>query len=129
MRIETYGKWRIEVQGGGQIADTGDYSDPYYVLTNGDIELVTKDDIEIDNYDSDTIHAVVDILNQLCMKWEDWKLSEKEFELHLKQQEVDKWKQIAEELHQIVMKLSVFASVDNMHNVMEKFTEMWNKDQ
>lgn len=140
MRIETYGKWRIEVQGGGQIADTGDYSNSYYVLTNGDIELVTKDEIDNQEEIEEDIDEIVDTnikcidmlvkcLNQLDVKWEDQKLSDKEFELHLKQQEADKWKQIAEELHQIVMKLSVFASVDNMHNVMEKFTEMWNKDQ
>ena len=90
----TNNKWRIEVQGGGQIADTGDYSDPIYVLTNGDIELVTKDEIE----DVDQ-EGLLSWLNDLNVKWEDWKLSDKEFELHLKQQEVDKWKEMAQDMY------------------------------
>lgn len=85
--------WKIEVRGGSQIADTGDYSDPIYVLTNDDIELITKDEID----EADQIGVVV-WMNQMGAKWEDWKLSDKEFEVHLKQQEVDRWKEIAGKL-------------------------------
>lgn len=112
-------KWRIETRGGGQIADTGDYSDPVYVLTNGDIELVTKDDIDED-CDQVNMKMAEDALNELNANWEDWKLSEKEYELNLKQQEVDKWKEVANEMY---MWLDGFmttrASEDKSHPVHE----------
>ena len=85
--------WRIETRGGGQIGDTGDYDDPYYVLTNGIIELVTKDDIAEMADD-----ALVEILNELGVKWEDWKLSDAQYELYLEKENCKKWKEIAKEL-------------------------------
>jgi len=113
--MEQNNKWRIETRGGGQIADTGDYSDPVYVLTNGDIELLTKDELN----DEDMQH-LQHSMNAIHVKWEDWKLSDKEFELHLKQQEVDKWKEVAKEMY---MWLDGFmttrASEDKSHPVHE----------
>lgn len=83
--------WRIEVQGGGQITDTGDYDDPYYVLTDGEIELVTKNEIIDESYHPDEL---LNILNSWYdVKWEDWKLSDKEFELYLEKENCKKWKE------------------------------------
>ena len=95
-----------------QIADTGDY-DGYWELTNGDICLITKDEIDVDeemravnpeteDTNAKCVDVLVSCLNQLECKWEDWKLSDKEFELHLEQENCKKWKEIARDLYEAI---------------------------
>jgi hypothetical protein len=118
-------KWRIEVQGGGQITDTGDYSDPYYVLTNSDIELITRDEIELgsDILGMKSIIVIaVNYLNELNVKWENWKQKDAEYILEMEEEnhkrtheQAEKWKEIAGKLYQA---LFIVAS-DNVENEPE----------
>ena len=87
-------KWRIEQVGGGQIADTGDYSDPMYMLTNGDIELVTRDELDIKWPE---IEVLLKVLDQY--KWEDWKSDDREFVIHILRDQLRQWKSVAEQMY------------------------------
>ncbi len=112
-------KWEIKAHS-YQIADTGDY-DGHFILKCGDIELITKDD----HLGDEEGQALIKALNDVDCKWEDWKLSDKEFELHLKQQEVDRWKEVAEKLYGIVeyavkSKLVVYKN-ERVHQAMEAY--------
>ena len=93
-------KWRIEQVGGGQIADTGDYDDPIYLLTNGDIELVTEDDVDLETPDIDSIHTVIRVLNNLDYKWEDWKADNKDLEIHILKDQLKQWQKVAEQMYE-----------------------------
>lgn len=62
-------KWVINTLGGDQIADTGDYDDPFYELTNGDISLYTKDDVWDEDNPSGSLNIILRELNYLNAKW------------------------------------------------------------
>lgn len=87
-------KWRIEQVGGGQIADTGDYGDSMYLLTNGDIELVTRDELDIKWPE---IEVLLKVLDQY--KWEDWKSDDREFVIHILRDQLRQWKSVAEQMY------------------------------
>ena len=76
------------------IADTGDY-DGYYELTNGEISLITKDDIDDLSIEDSYISVIVEALNQLGANWENWEQDNLNFEIHLLKQQIQQWKTIA----------------------------------
>lgn len=94
------GTWKIKVHN-SQIADTGDY-DGHYELTNGTISLVTKDDIDTEDSDNDSLKQAMSILNGLDIKWENWDLSDAKFELHLEKENCKKWKEVAKDLYESI---------------------------
>lgn len=85
-------KWEV-IAHSAPIADTGDY-DGHYELSNGDITLITRDDIDTDDPD---IHIALYALGQY--KWEDWKRDALEYELHLEKENYKKWKDCAQKLY------------------------------
>jgi hypothetical protein len=90
------GKWELIVES-SQIADTGDYGDPLYLITNGEISLHCTDDVE-ENSDFDNL---INALNSLPYKLQiddSWK-----WELELQKKEV---KRLYETLNSIEEKES-----------------------
>lgn len=78
--MEFKNEWKLILHS-SQIADTGDY-DGYYELTNDNISIVTKDEID------ETEHDVAVMLFQLGeYKWEDWNLDNVQFELYIEKTE------------------------------------------
>jgi len=101
-------EWRIEAHESA-IADTGDY-DCYYELTNGDISLVTRDEIdedeemrainaETEDTNAPCVKVLVSCLNQLDCKWENWIEDDIRYQLHVMSENCDKWKNIADILY------------------------------
>lgn len=78
------GEWKI-IPHSYQIADTGDY-DGHYELTNGTISLITRDDVDTDNPDIDGINHMIEIMNELDIKWENGEAADLRFELHMEKQ-------------------------------------------
>ncbi len=116
-------QWELKEIAGHAIADTGDYSDPMYMLTNGDIELVTKDDMDPEDCDS---ISLVSMLNAIDANWEDWKLSNAEFELHLEKENCRKWKEVAGKLNWALTYIRTYASYPVATNVMKEYEELLN---
>lgn len=117
-------KWELKTHS-YQIADTGDY-DGHYELTNGVISLITRD--EVDDTDRDVL---IQLLNEMGCKWEDWKLSDKEFEVHLKQQEVDRWKEPGANLYMVLKTIKIHIEEESpmykiMTDALDKYEECEN---
>ena len=77
------GEWKI-IPHSYQIADTGDY-DGHWELTNGTISLITKDDIGEDG----DVEDLVQKMNDLDVKWEDYKLDDSRWEAMMWKSKVD----------------------------------------
>lgn len=79
----------------------------------------------------DTIEENLDYVKQLVINEGDeelWLFYRDVIELMIG--ETDKWKQIAEELHAVIVCNEGREKYEQLADIaMEKFTEMWNKDQ
>lgn len=69
------------------IADTGDY-DYHYELTNGDIVLITRD--EVDSEIGGDFDIAVKLFNDCDYKWENWKQDDLQFQLYIEKTENEK---------------------------------------
>ncbi len=102
------------------IADTGDY-DGHFELTNGDISIVTKDDIS-DTHDREQnwCSPVVDALNELDAKWENWAYGELQYELHLEKEKLERMKKfmIAIGVHEVLIDKVEYVPVDGIDIVV-----------
>ncbi len=85
-------EWTLEACD-SQIADTGDY-DSHYELSNGKITLITRDEIE----DEDHI-ALLELLNKIGARWEDWDKDNVNFGFELEKKNSEHWQTVAEELY------------------------------
>ena len=119
-------KWEIKELPGHAIADTGDYSESMYMLTNGEVELITKDEIELEA--GEWLAARI---NAMDVKWEDWKLDNALFELHLMTQNSNRWKEIAEYLYTAIWHYmeneTLGEGSGRMNYEMQKFREAANQ--
>jgi hypothetical protein len=78
-----------------QIADTGDY-DGHWELTNGDISLITRDDLDDFHEDDSYIKVIIEAFNQLGAKWENSDKDTAEYELHLEKQSANSMREYLE---------------------------------
>jgi len=83
------------------IADTGDY-DGHYELTNGTITLITRDEIDTENPDSELEKAIY-WLNEADIKWENWVEDDLRFQIHLLEEDKKKLKDIARTLYNAIV--------------------------
>lgn len=116
-------EWRLEPHT-YPIADTGDY-DGYWELTNGDIELITKDD----NLGDEEGQALLKVLNDTDCEWEDWTVSNLQFELEMEKKLSIAWKQMATELYNVLKGLKITVR-NNEQEIMIKgieATERYNE--